>query len=118
METLKNKIIEILEGYQNEEKSSNGATGEKIIYGQSFDDIANDILNLVQIVFDPENQPNQFGVKNPFEAKGDSFEAAVNPAIRYLFRNHNPHTKIYIDYDTANLLQSQKCHDLNDEIPD
>jgi len=48
----------------------------------------------------------------------DDFEKAVEPAIRYLFKNHNPHTKIFIDYGTAELLQGERCHNLNDEVPD
>jgi len=47
-----------------------------------------------------------------------TFEQAVEPAIRYLFKNHNPHTKIYIDYDIAELLQGEKVHNLTKEIPD
>lgn len=47
-----------------------------------------------------------------------SFNEAVEPAIRYLFNNCDPHTKIYIDYSNAELLQGQKCHNLNNEIPD
>lgn len=48
----------------------------------------------------------------------DDFNKAVEPAIRYLLNNHDPHTKIYIDYSSAELLQSQQCRNLNDEIPD
>ena len=48
----------------------------------------------------------------------DDFKKAITPAIRYLFKNHDPHTKIYIDYSSAELLQSQKCCNLNSEIPD
>ncbi len=46
------------------------------------------------------------------------FKEAVEPAIRYLLKNHNPHTKIYIDYSTAELLCGEKCHNLNNEITD
>ena len=67
MEVLKSEIQKILEKHQVNETNSTGITGEKIIYWQSFSDIQNDIANLIQIVFDPENQPNQLGIKNPFE---------------------------------------------------
>jgi len=46
------------------------------------------------------------------------FNEAVEPAIRYLFKNCDTHTKIYIDYSNAELLQGRKCHNLNNEIPD
>lgn len=52
------------------------------------------------------------------EFKQDDFKKAVEPAIRYLLKNHNPHTKILIDYDKAELLQGEQCHNLTDEIPD
>lgn len=48
----------------------------------------------------------------------DDFKKATAPAIRFLFKNHDPHTKIYIDYSSAELLQGQRCCNLNDEIPD
>jgi len=41
--------------------------------------------------------------------KADDFKSAVEPAIRYLFKNHNPHTKIFINYDSAELLQGEQC---------
>lgn len=118
MEQIKNKIIQIIRGYQEEEVSSTGITGEKIIYSGSDESISQDIVNLIQTIFDPENQPNQLGIENPFEQNFTDFEKAVNPAIRYLFKNHNPHTKIYIDYSSAELLQGQQCHNLNNEVPD
>jgi len=49
---------------------------------------------------------------------GASFESSVEPAIRYLFKNHNPHTKIFIDYSNAELLSGEQCHNLNNEVPD
>jgi hypothetical protein len=49
---------------------------------------------------------------------GDDFESAVKPAIRYLFKNYNPHTKIYIDYSNAELLFGEKCCNFNNEVPD
>ena len=48
----------------------------------------------------------------------DDFKKAVEPAIRYLFKNHNPHTSIYINYDTAELLSGEMCHNLTSEVPD
>lgn len=48
----------------------------------------------------------------------DDFKKATAPAIRFLFKNHDPHTKIYIDYSSAELLQGRRCCNLNDEIPD
>lgn len=48
----------------------------------------------------------------------EDFDSAVEPAIRYLLKNHNTHTKIYIDYSVAELLYGQKTHILEDEIPD
>ena len=118
MEQIKKKIIDIIRKYQEEEKSSTGTTGELIIYGYSDESIADDVVSLIQTIFDPENKPNQLGVKNPFEQAQDDFDKAVEPAIRYLFKNHNPHTKIYIDYSSAELLQGQQCHNLNEEVPD
>lgn len=50
--------------------------------------------------------------------KRDDFDISVEPAIRYLLNNHNPHTKIIIDYSNAELVQGQMCHNLNNEIPD
>jgi hypothetical protein len=50
--------------------------------------------------------------------KGDTFESATEPAIRFLFKNWHPHTKIYIDYSSAELLTGEQCHNLNNEIPD
>ena len=47
-----------------------------------------------------------------------AFKKAIEPAIRYLLENHNPHTKIYINYDNAELLEGLECHNLTDEIPD
>lgn len=49
--------------------------------------------------------------------KGE-FEKAVEPAIRYLFKNHNPHTTIVIHYDNAELLVGEKCHNVSSEVPD
>ena len=48
---------------------------------------------------------------------GETFKSAVEPAIRYLFKNYNPHTKIYIDYSNAELLFGEKVCNLNSEVP-
>ena len=69
MEEIKNQIINIIRGYQEDERSSTGITGEKIIYGYSDESIADEVVNLIQTIFDPENQPNQLGIKNPFKNK-------------------------------------------------
>lgn len=53
------------------------------------------------------------------EPKEDSeFEKAVKPAIRYLLKNYNLHTKIMIDYDTAELLSGEASVSLSNEVPD
>ena len=48
----------------------------------------------------------------------DEFEAAVEPAIKYLLKRHHPHTSIYIHYDTAELLIREQSHNLSNEVPD
>ena len=123
MKEIKQQIIDLM--YKSAEKvHSAGSYGE---LGDSFDAldaecfavVATEITSLIQIIFDPENQPNQLGINNPFAVNVDNnFKGAVEPAIRYLFNNHNPHTKIYIDYDKAELLQGQQCDDLTAEVPD
>lgn len=118
MKQIKKQIIDIIRGYQEDERSSTGITGEKIIYGFSDESIAEDIISLIQTIFDPENQPNQLGIETPFKNDYSDFDKAVEPAIRYLFKNHHPHTKIYIDYSNAELLEGQRTHNLNDEVPD
>lgn len=116
------KIVEILD--KNSEsvykKGSCGELGDSFmaIDSNNFSDISTEIVNLMQIIFDPENQPNQFGIKNPFESNKNDFEKSVEPAIRYLLKNHNPHTKIFIDYDNAELLIGDKNHNLTNEVPD
>jgi hypothetical protein len=74
MEEIKKQIIDIIRGYQEDERSSTGITGEKIIYGFSDESIVEDIVNLIQTIFDPENQPNQLGIENPFKQQGYSEE--------------------------------------------
>lgn len=46
------------------------------------------------------------------------FSTAVQPAIRYLLQNHSPHTRIYIDYENAELLEGVKSHNLKNEVLD
>lgn len=118
MEQIKTQIIELL--IKCAENAYSIDTKEKIevIYPTNFSFIASEITGLMQIIFDPENQPNQFGIENPFIDKKCDFKKAVEPAIRYLLQNHNPHTKIYIDYERAELLKGEKCHNLNSEVPD
>ena len=119
---MKKLIEELLWKYaiQSYGKGSCGELGDSYmaINSDSFSDLADEIINLIQAVFDPENQPNQFGIKNPFELDKSDFDKAVEPAIRYLLKNHNPHTKIHIDYSNAELLEGQRTHNLNNEIPD
>jgi hypothetical protein len=83
---------------------------EAIIMDANFDEIERWIEAKVK-----ENYPDSKFAKT---YNGDDFDSAVEPAIRYLFRNHNPHTKIYVDYEVAELLQAQRTHNLRDEVPD
>ena len=48
----------------------------------------------------------------------EDFEIATYPAIEYLFKYHNPMTKIFIDYDRAELLSGEKCYNRSSEVPD
>ena len=71
METLKNKIIEILNS-ESDTFYASGSCGElgsefQVVPDYSYDDVASKICSVIQIVFDPENQPNQLDIKNPFE---------------------------------------------------
>lgn len=60
-----------------------------------------------------------FQTNSPIEIKSNlDFNKAVEPAIRYLLQNHNPHTKIYIDYENAELLEGVKSYNLKNEVPD
>lgn len=119
MEEIKKKIFQIL--MENQETCKVGSDGDYeqmlCVFYEDFDVVADEITSFIQSVFDLENQPNQFGIKNPFQQKL-TFEKAVEPAIRYLFENHHPHTKIHIDYSVAELLEGKKSHNLNDEVPD
>jgi hypothetical protein len=67
MEQIEKQIIDIIREYQEDEQSSTGITGEKIIYGFSVETIADELVSLIQIIFYPENQPNQLGIENPFK---------------------------------------------------
>jgi hypothetical protein len=67
MEQIKKQIIDIIREYQEDEQSSTGITGEEIIYSYSVKSIADEVVSLIQIIFDPENQPNQLGIENPFK---------------------------------------------------
>lgn len=122
MEQIKKQIIDLL--WKSADtvhgKGSCGELGDSFqaIDAECFSDIANEITNLIQLIFASEKQQNKLGVKNPFEEVQNDFDKAVEPAIRYLLKNHNPHTKIYIDYSSAELLQGQQCHNLNKEVPD
>ena len=122
MEEIKKQIIELLNNTAETAygKGSCGELGDSFqaIDADYFSEVANDILKIIQIVFDPENQPNQLGIETPFKKDYSDFDKAVEPAIRYLFKNHHPHTKIYIDYSNAELLEGQRTHNLNEEVPD
>lgn len=48
----------------------------------------------------------------------ETFEESVEPAIIFLFKNHNPHTSIVIDYDIAKLVEGLKSHNLTKCVPD
>ena len=74
MKHIKKQIYDILREHQVDEQSSTGITGEKIIYGDYYEFIVQDIANLIQIIFDPENQPNQLGIENPFKQRSYSEE--------------------------------------------
>lgn len=63
MEELKKELIAILIKHHVDETSSTGTTGEKIIYSDNYSSIADEIASLVQAITDPENQPNQYGIK-------------------------------------------------------
>lgn len=60
-----------------------------------------------------------FQTNSPVKIKSNlDFNKAVEPAIRYLLQNHNPYTKIYIDYENAELLEGVKSYNLKNEVPD
>lgn len=45
-----------------------------------------------------------------------TFEESVEPAIKYLLKQHHPHTNIIISYNNAELLEGIKSH--NVKVPD
>jgi len=86
-------------------------TGAGLKFGKHDIKDAKDILDEMDSILDEmENNLTDF--------IDDDFKKATAPAIRFLFKNHDPHTKIYIDYSSAELLQGQRCCNLNNEIPD
>lgn len=109
MEQIKKKIVEIL-SKSADTVHSKGSCGE---LGDSFQALDADLFNDIA-----DELINQLDIKERFTADKSDFDKAVEPAIRYLLRHHDPHTKIHIDYSSAELLQGQICHNLNEEIPD
>lgn len=97
MESLTEKIIEKIKHIAHEQYD--------VFTGKCILSLAEDIKQMCE---DEESESES----------ENEFNKAVEPAIRYLLKNHNPHTKIYIDYDNAELLQGEQCHNLNEEIID
>lgn len=109
MEQIKKQITDLLWSHATKAHGA-GSCGElgdsfMAIDSDSFSEIADELISKLDI-------------KERFSADKNDFDKAVEPAIRFLLRHHNPHTKIYIDYSGAELLQGQMCHNLNSEIPD
>ena len=71
MKNLKQEIINIL--ISEQEICKIGSDGEYstelCVFADDFELVSDKIIALIQIVFDPENQPNQLGIGNPFEFK-------------------------------------------------
>ena len=73
MEEIKKLFIEVFN--KNAETTfGRGSCGElgdafQTIYSDDFYVIVDELLVIIQALFDPENQPNQFGIENPFEFK-------------------------------------------------
>lgn len=109
MEKIKKQIIEILWNSADKVYGA-GSCGE---LGDSFQAIDSDLFSDVA-----DELINRLDIKERFTSDKSDFDKAVEPAIRYLLRHHNPHTKIHIDYSVAELLQGQMVHNLNNEIPD
>lgn len=109
MEEVKKKIVEIL-WKSADTVHGKGSCGE---LGDSFKALDADLFNEVA-----DELINQLEIEERFTSDKSDFDEAVEPAIRFLLRHHNPHTKIHIDYSSAELLQGQMCHNLNNEIPD
>ena len=109
MENIKKKIIEIL--WKSADKVHGaGSCGE---LGDSFQAVDSDLFDSVA-----DDLIDELDIKERFTSDKADFDKAVEPAIRFLLRHHNPHTKIFIDYSSAELLQGQMCHNLNNEVPD
>ena len=109
MEQIKKQIINIL--WKSADKVHGaGSCGE---LGDSFEAIDSCLFDAIA-----EELISKLDIKERFTGDKTDFDKAVEPAIRYLFKHHNPHTKIYIDYSTAELLQGQMAHNLKNEIPD
>lgn len=123
MEQIKDKIIELLNNSTITcyGRGSCGELGDSFeaIEGEDISSVAEDIVNLIQTVFDPENQPNQLGIENPFKEKeAISFEEATRPLMKYLGENHHPHTSAYVRNDLAELLEGQEVFGTKDYILD
>ena len=144
MESIKKQILQLFDNYQkslqyeilaycniNHEKiisvkrNSDGSiftVGEEIIYNEVFP-VKLKIKSIqlfnheILIHKDCTMNTNKLSEIKKISSQ-DEFKKAVEPAIRYLLKNHDPHTKIIIDYSNAELVQSQKCCNLNNEIPD
>lgn len=71
---------------------------------------------MLELINELEKEVEKF--ENCIVVPNNDFNKSVEPAIRYLLQNHNPHTSIYIHYDTAELLTGEKCHNLSNEVPD
>lgn len=109
MEAIKKQIIEIL--WKSAEKVySAGSCGE---LGDSFQAVDSDLFSVVA-----DELLSKLDIKLLFSANKNDFDKAVEPAIRFLLKHRDPHTKIYIDYSGAELLQGQMVHNLDNEIPD
>ena len=109
METIKKQITDLLWSHATKAHGA-GSCGE---LGDSFKALDADLFNEVA-----DELINKLDIKERFTGDKSDFDKAVEPAIRFLLRHHNPHTKIYIDYSGAELLQGQMCHNLDNEIPD
>lgn len=123
MKQIKDKIIELLNNNTITcyGRGSCGELGDSFeaIEGEDISSVAEEIVNLIQTVFDPENQPNQLGIENPFKQKeASSFEEAARPLMKYLGENHHPHTSAYVRNDLAELSEGQEFFRTKDYILD
>jgi hypothetical protein len=71
MEKLKQEIINILISEQEKCKIGSDVeySSELCVFSDDFELVSDKIITLIQIIFDPENQPNQLGIENPFDFK-------------------------------------------------